>query len=426
MSGFLMAATLLLALALFFILPPLLDKRPATRLSAGRDDVNLAVLRDQLRELDSDLAQGIIDAAAYQSARHELEQRVAQDVAGADAQVGGASAALRWQAIAMTLALFGLAAGLYSYLGTPAGLDPALTRPAAAPADAKQMSAEQINAMVEQLATRLQGDAGDVKGWTMLARSYAGLGRFGDANRAYAHLLELAPNDASVLTDAADALAMSQNQSLQGAPEKLLQRALAQNPKEVKALILMGSLNYERRDYAAAVANWQKMAALLPPESELARLAADNIKEAQAMLAGKGAAPALPVAAAGASAGAVAGAAVTAAGVEGTVELDPAMKAQAAPDDTVFIFARAPEGGPRFPLAVLRKQVKDLPLHFTLDDSLSMMPDVKLSGFPQVMVGARISKSGNAIPAPGDLEGTLQQVAPGTKGIKLVINARRP
>ena len=105
------------------------------------------------------------------------------------------------------------------------------------------------------------------------------------------------------------------------------------------------------------------------------------------------------------------------------MELDPALRAQAADSDTVFIFARAAQG-PRFPLAVLRKQVKDLPAAFVLDDSMSMTPDAKLSDFPQVVVSARISKSGNATPGAGDLEGVIEPVAPGAKNLKIRINKR--
>ncbi len=110
--------------------------------------------------------------------------------------------------------------------------------------------------------------------------------------------------------------------------------------------------------------------------------------------------------------------------MSGTVDLDPALRAQVADTDTVFIFARAVDG-PRFPLAVLRKQVKDLPVTFSLDDSMSMMPNAKLSGFPNVQVGARISKSGSATPGPGDLEGVSAPLHLGATDVKVKINSIR-
>ena len=103
------------------------------------------------------------------------------------------------------------------------------------------------------------------------------------------------------------------------------------------------------------------------------------------------------------------------------MSLSKAMAAQASPNDTVFIFARAAEG-PRMPLAILRKQVKDLPLEFKLDDSLAMSPAMKLSSFPKVIVGARVSKSGEAMPQKGDLTGTSAPVSTGSSGLKIEIN----
>jgi cytochrome c-type biogenesis protein CcmH len=436
MSGFVVVAGLLTVLALGFILPPLLVRRTIGQDNAAMrtDEVNLAVLRDQLRELDNDLAQGIIDASAHESARHELAQRVAQDVAANDGggKASGNGAGARGQAFFLSVAVIAVAASLYAYLGNPAGLDPLQTAaPAANKAGAPQMSNEQITAMVAQLAERLKGKPDDTKGWAILARSYASMGRFAEANQAYAHLLELMPNDPAILTDAADAMAMSQGQSLVGEPEKLLLRALIQNPKEIKALILLGSAQFERHDYAAALASWQAMEVLLPPGSELASMAAGNIAQAQKMAAAAAAGASTPTAAGASIPIAAAPApqvvpAVGASAVAGTLTLDAALLAHTSPTDTVFVFARAPAGGPRFPLAVLRKQVKDLPLSFVLDDTMSMMPDVKLSGFAQVVIGARISKSGNPIASAGDLEGASVTVAPGAKDLKILINTRRP
>ena len=109
-------------------------------------------------------------------------------------------------------------------------------------------------------------------------------------------------------------------------------------------------------------------------------------------------------------------------GVSGIVTLDPALRAKAAPDDSVFVFARPAQGG-RMPLAVLRAKVADLPLRFRLDDSMAMAPGMTISSVPLVTVGARISKTGNAIAQAGDLSGQLAAaVAPGTQGIALRID----
>lgn len=433
MTLFLIAAALLTATALLFLLPSLLRPEAGARRQVVREEVNLAVLRDQLRELDADLAAGTIGGVAYQGARHELERRVAEDAlpaaAGASAAPGG-----RWLPLVVGIALPAIAAALYFKLGTPAAFDPAKVAPPEQAAHA--VTNEQIANMVKGLAERLKQQPDDAEGWSMLARSYNAMGRFADAAEAYARLVKLLPSNADVLADYADTLAMASGKSLQGEPLKLVQRALEIDPGNVKALALSGSGAFERRDYSQAVMQWQQILTLVPADSDIARSTAGSIEEARSLMgegpaattgsAGAAAPVAVPLQAAtpadankagkgGASAGAT---------VSGSVSLDPALRGKVSPTDTVFIFARAAQG-PRFPLAVLRKQVKDLPLQFELDDSMSMVPDAKLSAFPQVVVGARISKSGSASPAAGDLEGLTATVQPGARGLNVVINVQR-
>ncbi|HJV54301.1 MAG TPA: c-type cytochrome biogenesis protein CcmI [Noviherbaspirillum sp.] len=410
MIAFVIGAGLLLAASLLFVLTPLLRRQPEELAEVPRAELNLSVLRDQLRELDADLESGAIERHAYDSARRELERRVAEEVQPQQATARSA-ADKRWTPWVVGAALPLLAVSLYLYLGTPAGLDPQQAA-AASNENAHELTPQQIEGMVARLAERLKSDPGNVEGWNMLARSYNALGRFAEASKAFEHLVTLVPNDANLYADYADVLAMASNKSLQGEPEKLIDRALAIDPNNVKALALWGSAAFERRDYTGAVTRWQKIMTLVPAESDVGRSIAGSIAEAQGLMGiapAQTATPAKPAAAA--------------ATLEGVVELDPALRAQAADDDTVFIFARAAQG-PRFPLAVLRKQVKDLPAAFVLDDSMSMAPNAKLSDFSQVVVSARISKSGNATAGAGDLEGVIEPVAPGAKNLKIRINKR--
>lgn len=424
MTTFLIVAALLTAGALLFVLPTLLRAAPAGPAHARHDEVNLTVLRDQLRELDADLAAGAISAAAYQGARGELERRVAEDVQPGAAPIGAATRQGKI-AGALALALPALAAALYLQIGTRAGLDPALLNAPAQQEQGHAVTDEQIADMVQGLAKRLAEHPDDAEGWSMLARSYNAMGRFAEASSAFARLAQLLPQDANVLADYADALAMAQNKTLLGEPERLVERALAADPNNIKALALSGSGAFERRDFARAVVQWEKILALVAPDSEIARSTAGSIEQARALAGGSAApaqaAPAAPVQAAPAAQAAAPGAGPATAG---TVELDPALRAKVADSDTVFIYARAAQG-PRFPLAVLRKQVKDLPLRFALDDTMSMVPNAKLSNFPQVVVGARISKSGDATAQAGDLEGATDPVAPGAQGLTIVINSQR-
>ncbi|MHA4869372.1 c-type cytochrome biogenesis protein CcmI [Duganella sp. PWIR1] len=417
MNGFVFAAAVICAPVLWLILRPLLSRRDMAA-APQADQLNLAVLRDQLRELDADREQGSIDPEAYAAARRELEQRVAEDVHPAARPAAAASPALRWQAAVVSVALVAGAAGLYGFLGTPG----ALVTPDAAPAVAAQgldpHTSTEAEAMVAKLAERMAREPQDPNGWALLARSYSAMGRFVAASGAYARLVALIPDDAQILADYADVLAMTQNQKLDGEPERLLARALAADPKNVKALILSGDAAFSRQDNATAALRWQAALANATPGSEFAQMARDNLAHLGAPSEGPASATAAPIAAMPPSHPAAANAAVS-----GSLELDPALRAQVSDTDTVFIVAKAADG-PRFPLAVLRKQVRDLPMQFTLDDSMGMMPDVKLSQFDKLIITARISKSGNAIAAPGDLESTPQPAKPGDTSIQLRIRAK--
>lgn len=420
MTTFWILGALMMALALFFVLPPLLRKENGAPGHAQRDQLNLAVLRDQLRELDSDLAAGTIDAAAHESARHELEHRVAEDVQPSAPLLRGSGQ--RLTALIVGIAVVVGAIAFYSLLGVPAALDPAQV--AAPNSKSHELTEQEMVAMVERLAQKLKDNPDNAEGWHMLARSYNAMGRFDEASAAYVRVIALVPADAQVLADYADSLAMAQGKTLQGEPEKIIRRALQADPKNLKALSLMGSAAFERRDYPGAITQWQKMLAILPADSDDARSIKSGIDEAKMLAAGKS--PSSIAAPAGAPAPSVAtnAAPSAAATIEGIVELDPALRAQAADTDTVFIYARAPDGGPKFPLAAVRKQVKDLPASFVLDDSMGMVSGAKLSSFALVVVSARVSKTGSPNSSPGDLEGLTAPIPPGTKNLKIRIDSR--
>jgi cytochrome c-type biogenesis protein CcmH len=267
------------------------------------------------------------------------------------------------------------------------------------------MTLGQIQGMVDQLAARMRNEPRNAEGWLMLGRSYAVLGQFEPAIAAYRHVLTLEPRNALALADLADTLAVARNGRFEGEPAQLVAQALAAEPDNLKALMLAGTVAFENKDYAAAARHWEKAVRVGPPDSELVRQARDNVAEAR-QLAG------LPAS--------VADAAPAASGLRGRVELAPALAGKAGPDDTVFVFARPAEGS-RMPLAILKKRVRDLPFEFVLDDSLAMSPQARLSQAGRVVVGARISHSGQAMPQPGDLEGLSGPVAPDAGGLKLVI-----
>ena len=311
-----------------------------------------------------------------------------------------------------TLAAFTLvisAAG-YAWIGTPQALNAELRAPP------PPVTVAQVETMVQGLAQRLKERPDDADGWVMLGRSYAALDRHPEAVPAFQRALALRPRDAGLMADYADALAMASGGSLAGEPSRVIDQALAIEPAHPKLLALAGTAAFSRNDFAGALRHWEKLAQLAPDSEYMAQLQS-GIDAARQRLAG-------PAAAQAAVPKAQSVANTAASGVSGEVRLAPALAAKAAPEDTVFIFARAAEG-PRMPLAILRKQVKDLPVRFTLDDSLAMSPAAKLSSAARVVVGARISKSGDAMPRAGDLQGLsapLVPGSPGASGLKIEIN----
>lgn len=400
MTAFLVIAGLLVVAALAFIVPPLL--RRGTGGGVSRDAINVAVYRDQLRELEADLRAGTLAQDQYEIARREIEARLLQDVGA-----GGTAAARprsRAAAIAFGIAIPVCALAVYLAVGNPE----AVLAPGDVESPPHGISEQQVQALVARLAARLRDNPEDAEGWVMLARSYMVLGRFREAAEAYANAAARMPKNAQLLADYADALGMAQGRSLRGEPERIIARALAADPSNVKALALAGTAAFDKQDYAKATDYWGRIVPLVPQDSELAQSIRASIAEAQERGGAAPAAKKAPVAA-GASR------------VSGVVKLAPELAAKARPEDTVFVFAQAAEG-PRMPLAILRRLVRDLPLEFTLDDTMAMSPAMKLSDQARVVVGARVSRNASASPQPGDLQGLTAPVKIGADRVIVVID----
>ena len=391
----------------------------------------LAAARGRLQQLKSLHDAGHLDAATYDTQRRGIEQEIGKRLLAQAAPEPQPRPSVRLVAalglgvIAVALAGY-LATGSPSLVAGNSGAAAPARAAAAAPADpaasdAASSGLQQIAAMVDKLAARMKERPDDAQGWVMLARSYTVLGRFDDALPAYKRASELQPKDATLLADYADTVAATKRTANNPESMALIARALAVDPTHPKALALAGTADYDRGDFAGAIARWQAIADRVPAESELGRQIVASIAEARTQLGGA-AAPATASASAAGAASASIAAAPASHGVSGTVTLDPALAARAAPGDTVFVFARA-AGASRMPLAVQRARVADLPLRFRLDDSMAMTPAATVSGAGQVVVGARISKTGNATPSPGDLSGeAAAAVAPGTTGIAVRID----
>ena len=437
MTTFVLIAAAMLAAACAWVVVPLLARRNVA--SIDRESSNLAILRDQRTELEADLGNGVVSPEQYEITRAELDRRVLDETRRAEPDtVATPRRSGAWTAAGIG-ALFPIAAvALYVVLGTPAALSPDAARMAAsADGGDHAMSPDQIETMIGQVKQKLAQDPSNIEGWVVLARTYYVTQRPAEAAAAFERAVALAPNDADLIADWADTLGVAQGRSLEGKPAQLIERALKANPSQWKANALAGTIAFDRKQYAKAAEYWERARANIDPDSPMAQSIAGSIAEAR-QLAGMPpatpraattpAAPLAPPATAGKVASASAGGTSPLAAVGtigGTVRIAPTFAANIAPDDAVYIFAR-PADGSRMPLALLKKQVRDLPITFTLDDSMAMSPTARLSDHGEVIVGARVSRSGSPMPQPGDLEALSPPVKLGSSGHTLVIDRRLP
>ncbi len=398
MTTFIVSVAVFVAIALAFLLPPLLRKHA----QPTPDITSLPIYREQLQELQADLANGSILEAQFVEAEQELKRRLLEETRVQATPLSGGQRQ-RWIAAAIALALPSGSFALYKLLGQPEAFFAPANQSSAA-IDPENITPQQFATMTQRLAVKLREQPNDVHGWTMLAKAYMALGRGTDAIMAYDRAVLLAPDNATLLSEYAHALASANNNSFAGRPREIVAQALKLEANNPRILALAGSAAFEAKDFNAAIGYWEKLLAQVPKESEVTDEIAASINAARVAA---GQTPA----------------AVPNASVSGTVSLIDSLKDKTAAGDTLFIYARAAgDNAPKMPLAVWRGAVKDLPKTFTLDDSMAMTPAMVLSKFEQVTVEARVSKSGNAIPQSGDLGAAGVTVKPGAKGIEILID----
>lgn len=411
------------------LLRPLL-KRPSA--ATNEQEKTLPVYRQQFSELEQDRANGLLTDDQYRTAKSELERRVLEEAGTteAPAAVTGGLVNLRFVALSLAMIIPAASAVLYWTLGNPAAMTYPTVSSAASqggPGDDPQM-ADSLNQLIEQLRKKLEQNPNDGVGWGLLARSYMAMERYADAVPIFEKATKLDPNNASLLADYADALGVHQGRKLEGRPEALIQKSLKIEPHNVKALMLSGTLAYNRKDFARAAKEWEDARANLPADDqESADQLKASIVEAKRHLGGgpsmnmlaanppmEQAKPAKPAAQSGPSRA-----------ITGKVVLGPSLAGKATLPDTLFVFAKD-VAGPPMPVSIVRASKKDLPFTFRLDDSTSPMPSRKLSDIETVVIVARLSKSGKAMPESGDLEGMSQPIKLGAEHITVVIDRERP
>lgn len=412
-----LCALVALVALLFIVLP--LWRSSIRNNDVLRDAANLEILRDQMAEMDADLRNGLLTQELYEQGKREIQVRLLEEVKSTQQSVRQ-SGNNKMLAITLAVLLPLFSFPLYLYLGNHDA-----TMPTQEQVMADSSGVVSSDEGIDALANQLRRHPNDPDGWFLLANSYIAKQRYSEGSDAYAQLVKLVPDEAQVWANYADVYAMAHGRTLQGEKvTEMLVKALELDPNNMSALALSGFAAMERSDYVAAITNWQRLVVQFPTGSAEAQNFEGSIQRARELLSqqpgGK-----QKLAQLAANKPSIKPQSNQAAAISGKVSLSPQLLGKVNPDDTVFILARAAEG-PKMPLAVLRKQVRDLPMEFTLDDSMAMQPQLKLSGFDQVVVVARISKSGTPMAQPGDIEGKSASVKPGSKGLRITIDTVVP
>ncbi|MGE4241095.1 c-type cytochrome biogenesis protein CcmI [Ramlibacter sp.] len=417
MTGFVIGAVVAVLVVLALLLRPLLRKPSPEAAAVSARQINADAYREALARLDRDLAEGTISAEDHAQSRAELQKRALEEVrdepAGAAPKARAAKATLATILVAVPIG----AAALYMVLGEPRGLG----------GDAMSASRQQemVAQAIGQFRAQLEANPTDYKGWVLLAHTYRQMGQLAESAKAFERAGNSIDNSAGDLATYAEVLASSSGNSFEGKPTLLLQKALKADPAHQTALWLTGVAALGRSDAETATAAWGTLLKQVPPESTSATELTKLIALAKERGAQKAAGPA---SAAGTGSGAPATSAKSAAlspaaagaTVSGTVDIDASVKSKMQPNDVLMVIARPV--GQRMPVAVLKVPADKLPMQFTLDDSLAMSPQARISGLTEVQVEARISKTGQARAEPGDLASPPQTVKVGARAVALKVD----
>ena len=273
MTPFAVFAFLLLLTTLALLFPALWFGQRRRAVDADRKRTNLAIYRDQLAELEREHAEGSLATDDFEQARTELQRRMLEEVSPQDEAIVSTTQRSRPTAMVLVFALPLLAVAGYALLGNPLALNPekAVAQP--------QMTAEDINAMVEKLAARMQENPDDTNGWLMLARSYKMLGRYEEAVAAFGKVEKAVAEDPEQLASYAETLAMASGKGLSGKALELVNQALKLNPQHAHALFLAGMAAMERGDRSAAIGYWETLLSQVEPGSELDQMLRQGIEQ---------------------------------------------------------------------------------------------------------------------------------------------------
>jgi len=403
-------AIAMMLIALIIILLPLW-LRPGQQVTLDSNTANVAVLKEQLQELEADFSNGNMSEDQYDRARIDLEAAVAVDLDDAVAVSQSVSLKTRRLLSLILMVVIPLSSiAIYREIST---YEDVPKREAHVQQAMEQVAGEQlppIEQMVEKLAARLRDNPEDAQGWQILGRTYVILERTADAVGAYEHAYSLlGDSDPEFLVDFAEVLAINNDSLMAGRPVDLVVRALEIKPGMPKGLWFAGFASYQAEDYASAINHWTKVLQNPEIDGETQQMLRAYVADSRSKL---GMDPVIEEQVVAEPVGETVQTAISSASIQVNVALDPSMVEKASRDELVFVFAKAASGMPA-PLAVKKLIVADLPTTVTLDDSMAMMPGHTLSSKDLVVVGARVSRTGSPMSQPGDLQGLSNSLNPG-------------
>ncbi|UVM48890.1 MULTISPECIES: c-type cytochrome biogenesis protein CcmI [unclassified Pseudomonas] len=393
MIDFWLAAGLLLLIALSFLLIPVLRGRRA-QLEEDRTALNVALYQERVAELQTQQEEGVLNAEQMDTGRAEAARELLADTEGVEApRVSRLGKPLPLLA-AILVPVLGL--GLYLHFGASDKVE--LTREFA-------QAPQSMEEMTRRLERAVAAQPDSAEGLYFLGRTYMAQDRPADAAKIFERTVTLAGRQPELLGQWAQAQYFADGKKWSDKVQALTDEALKTDPKEVTSLGLLGIAAFEGERYQAAIDYWSRLLAQLPPDDQSRVALQGGIARAAEKLEASGGKVAQVQAEAPASAAKVA------ALLKVRVDLAPDLKAKVQPGDSVFIFARAISGPPA-PLAAKRLTVADLPVTVELGDADAMMPQLKLSNFPEVQLVARISRAGQ--PTAGEWIGRSQPLATST------------
>lgn len=417
MTEFWLSVVLLLALALAFLFIPVFFRLRSGELV--RQEANIQIYKDQLKELKAEFNAGRLNLEDYQSLSEEVKRNLLSDTdatsagttdmnTGAESGKGNRNA-LILVAVSSVLTI-GVSLGLYQKLGAQneLAITDLLKR-----SFQENYSDKDAQELVVRLEQQVEQHPKDVESWYMLGRINFDLERFDQAvigfNGVIEHLPETATEDRGVaIAQLAQAQFFANDRKLDPATESLLKEAIKLNPRESTALGLLGVANYERKDFLQAIRYWNQLLGLMRVDNPNVMAIRGGIEKAKSQLSAEEVAKLKSETPAGAS-------------ISVTVNIAENVKSEVPKEADLFVMAKA-ETGPPMPLAVKRITVSEWPVTVELNDSMAMMPQLKLSTFQRVIITARISKSGVGNAKAGDIQGVSKPLSVDTKELSLAIN----